>query len=70
MPETRQAAHNSAATVEDLSHTLSGPLTSILVNCELLLDGECPPPVRQRLEGIFAEAQRMSELLQGRRPAR
>ena len=34
----------------DLCHDISGPLTSILVNCELLMDGNCPSPVREKIE--------------------
>lgn len=53
--------------VEDLCHDLSGPLTSILVNCEMLMEDECPPPVRQRLEGIFSEAMQINHQLRTHR---
>ena len=55
--------------VEDLCHDLSGPLTSILVNCEMLMEDDCPPPVRQRLEGIFTEAMHINHQLRSHRRA-
>ena len=55
--------------VEELCHDLSGPLTSILVNCEMLMDDDCPPPVRQRLEGIFSEAMQINHHLRSHRRA-
>jgi hypothetical protein len=53
--------------LEDLYHDLSGPLTTILVNCEMLMEDDCPPPVRQRLEGIFAEAMHINKQLRSHR---
>ncbi|MBI2819424.1 MAG: hypothetical protein HYX73_05550 [Acidobacteria bacterium] len=53
--------------VEDLCHDLSGPLTSILVNCEMLMEDDCPPSVRQRLEGIFSEAMHINHQLRTHR---
>ena len=55
--------------LEDLCHELSGPLTSILVNCEMLMEDDCPPPVRQRLEGIFSDAMQISNQLRSQRRA-
>jgi len=53
--------------LEDLCHDLSGPLTSILVNCEMLMEDDCPPSVRQRLEGIFTEAMHINHQLRSYR---
>ena len=57
----------SPESLEDLCHDLSGPLTSILVNCEMLMEDDCPPPVRQRLEGIFSEAMHINQQLRSHR---
>ena len=56
-------------TVADLCHDLSGPVTSILVNCEMLMEDDCPPPVRQKLQGIFSEAMHISHHLRNHRKA-
>ena len=63
------ATHSSGNgdSVEDLCHDLSGPLTSILVHCEMLMEDDCPPPVRQRLEGIFSEAMHINHQLRAHR---
>ena len=58
-----KATASAEESVEDLCHDLSGPLTSILVNCEMLMEDDCPPPVRQRLEGIFSEAMHINHHL-------
>jgi hypothetical protein len=60
---------SSGESIEDLCHDLSGPLTSILVNCEMLMEDDCPPPVRQRLEGIFSEAMQINHHLRSHRRA-
>jgi len=57
------ATASAGESVEDLCHDLSGPLTSILVNCEMLMEDDCPPPVRQRLEGILSEAMHINHHL-------
>ena len=44
-------------------HDLSGPLTSIIVNCELLLESERLPEARHRLETILSEAFRIDRVL-------
>jgi hypothetical protein len=62
-------ADEAADSVEDLCHHLSGPLTSILVNCEVLMDSDCTPPVRERLEGIFNEAMQINQHLRSYRRA-
>ena len=49
--------------VHKLCHDLSGPLTSILINCEMLLEEDCPPETRRRAETILAEAMQMNHLL-------
>ena len=53
--------------LRDLCHDISGPLTSILVNCELLLDGECPSPVREKIETILSEVMQIDRHLRHRR---
>ena len=47
----------------ELCHDLSGPLTSIIVQCDLLLEDDCPPSIRQKLESIFSEALRLQQRL-------
>jgi len=42
--------------VQDFCHDISGPLTAILLNCELLMEEECPASVRNKVETIFSEA--------------
>jgi len=61
------APRPSEESVAELCHDLSGPLTTILVNCELLMENECPPPVRQRVEGIFSEAMNINHQLRSHR---
>jgi signal transduction histidine kinase len=61
------ASQDPTESVENLCHDLSGPLTSILVNCEMLMEDDCPPPVRQRLEGIFSEAMHINHQLRSHR---
>lgn len=53
----------TASPAGKLGHDISGPVTSILINCELLLEEECPEPVRRRAEIILAEAMRINQLL-------
>ena len=53
--------------LRDLCHDISGPLTSILVNCELLMDGDCPSPVREKVETILSEAMHIDQRLRHRR---
>lgn len=65
--KTPASPEPASESVEDLCHELSGPLTSILVNCELLMEDDCPPPVRQRLEGIFSEAMHINQQLRSHR---
>ena len=59
----------SAGSVADLCHDLSGPVTSILVNCEMLMEDDCPPPIRKKLEGIFSEAMHINQHLRSHRKA-
>ncbi len=47
----------------ELCHDLSGPLTSIIVQCDLLLEGDCSPSMRQKLKVIFSEALRLQQRL-------
>jgi len=48
-----------------LRHNINGSLTSILMNCELLLDNAWQPTLRRKIESILAEAVRIDHLLQG-----
>lgn len=47
----------------ELCHDISGPLTSLIVQCDLLLEGDCSPTVRQKIEAIFSEALRIQQRL-------
>jgi hypothetical protein len=58
-----------AESIAELCHDLSGPVTSILVNCEMLMEDDCPPPVRQKLEGILSEAMHINQHLRSHRRA-
>lgn len=49
--------------VRRLCHEISGPLTSILVHCDLLLENASTPDSRERLEAIQEEALRISRYL-------
>ena len=49
--------------VRQLCHEISGPLTSILVHCDLLLENASAPDARQRLVAIQDEALRISRHL-------
>ena len=51
----------------ELRHEISGPLTSILIHCELLLEGNCAPGIHERVETILAEAFRIHGLLRNSR---
>lgn len=55
------------ASLQELCHDISGPLTSILVNCEILLEGDCPDPLRQKAETIFTEALQIDQYLRSYR---
>ena len=71
-PSEPDAAAGSDAppeSIADLCHDLSGPVTSILMNCEMLMEDDCPPPVRQKLEGIFSEAMNINHHLRSHRRA-
>ncbi|MBI2815484.1 MAG: hypothetical protein HYX72_00945 [Acidobacteria bacterium] len=46
-----------------LRHDINGALTTIVMNCELLLDENCAPDVRRRIGSILAEALRMDQFL-------
>ncbi len=47
-----------------LRHDISSSLTSIFMNCEILLDGNCAPEPRRRIAAVLAEALRINEFLQ------
>lgn len=58
-----RASQMDQSPVRKLCHDLSGPLTSIMINCEMLLEQDCPPEARRRTEVILAEAMRINRLL-------
>ena len=47
----------------ELRHEISGPLTSIIMQCDMLLEAGCSSSVRAALESILAEAIRVDRLL-------
>jgi K+-sensing histidine kinase KdpD len=49
--------------LDKLTHDISGPLTSILLNCEMLLDEDCSTEARRRAQTILAEAMKINSLL-------
>lgn len=49
--------------VRRLCHEISGPLTSILVQCDLLLQSPPPKDSRDRIAAIQEEALRISQRL-------
>jgi len=53
--------------VQDFCHDISGPLTAILLNCELLMEEECPASVRNKVETIFSEALQIDKNLRNLR---
>ena len=53
--------------IQDLCHDISGPLTSILLNCELLMEGECPASLRNKVQPIFSEAMQIQHHLRSLR---
>ena len=46
-----------------LRHEINGSLTSILMNCELLLESDCAPTERRRIEAILSQALRIDQFL-------
>ena len=46
-----------------LCHDISGPLTSILINCELMLEENCSEEIRSKAETIFSEAMHINQYL-------
>jgi hypothetical protein len=53
----------SADPLRRLCHEISGPLTSILVQCDLLLQEPLPPGSRERIAALHEEALRISRSL-------
>ncbi len=53
--------------VTRLCHDISGPLTSILINSELVLDEDCPGEIRSRTEAILTEALQINQSLRASR---
>ena len=46
-----------------LSHDISGPLTSILLNCEMLLEEDLSLEAQRRAQTILAEAMKINSLM-------
>ena len=61
MPQSTRDTENTP--LRRLSHDISGPLTSILLNCEMLLDEECSTEARRRAQTILAEAMKINSLM-------
>ncbi|MBI4458957.1 MAG: hypothetical protein HY648_02725 [Acidobacteria bacterium] len=65
--EIQEQAENGSNATEDvwqeLRHKISAPLTSILLHCDLLLEGGCTPDTRLRVETILSEAARIDQYL-------
>ena len=57
----------SPGPVQELCHDISGPLTAILLNCELLMEEECPAPLRNKIQTIFSEAMQIDRHLRSLR---
>jgi len=49
--------------LNQLCHDISGPLTTILINCEMVLEEECPDLIRSKTETIFTEAMQINQVL-------
>ena len=47
-----------------LRHDINSSLTSILMNCDLLLESDCAPIPRARIKAILSEALRIDQFLQ------
>lgn len=63
VPPAPQPLQESSDSVLQLSHDLSGPLTSILIHCDLLLEDDLSPEARHRVETILSETLRIDERL-------
>ncbi|MGH9785519.1 MAG: hypothetical protein ACRD88_15180 [Terriglobia bacterium] len=60
----QESRHDSSADpVRRLCHEISGPLTSILVQCDLLLEESSAADSRERIAAIREEALRVSRTL-------
>ena len=62
-PLPKEPSEQPEDPVRRLCHEVSGPLTSILVHCDLLLEKASAPDARERLEAIQEEALRISRYL-------
>jgi signal transduction histidine kinase len=58
-----QDANKAAEAWRNFCHDINGPLTSILMSCDLLLQENFPPAVRERLETIVSDALRIDQHL-------
>ena len=61
MPQS--STRNTESPLRKLSHDISGPLTSILLNCEMLLNEDCSVEARRRAQTILAEAMKINSLM-------
>jgi len=57
------SANPVADPVRQLCHEISGPLTSILVQCDLLLQEPLAPDSRERIAALHEEALRISRYI-------
>jgi hypothetical protein len=64
---SQDARDESEDAVRKLCHDISGPLTSILVSCERLMEANCAPETRLRAETILSEALRIDRFLRSYR---
>jgi hypothetical protein len=72
-PDPEPAADEPVAKMTDpwrrLRHDVNSCLTSVLMNCDLLLETDCSPMPRDRIKVILSEALRIDQLLQNYREA-
>jgi hypothetical protein len=61
--ETGEASGRQADPLRQLCHEISGPLTSILVQCDMLLQNPPPQDAPDRITSIQEEALRISRSL-------
>jgi hypothetical protein len=59
----------SSGILADMYHDISSPLTSIIVNCELLLEDEATSASKEKLQSILSEAIQIDRQLRAYRRA-
>ena len=72
-PETPRHAHDKSLSgghvaevdeqIAKLIHDIRGPLTTILINCELVLEQDCSADIRAKTESTLAAAMRINQNL-------